>query len=68
MPAAISSGQPDKNAGGYFVRPAGQECRRLLRPASRTGLPAATSSGQPDRNAGGYFVRMVQSLGRKGLV
>jgi hypothetical protein len=68
MPAAISSGQPDRNAGGDFVRPAGQECRRLFRPASRTGMPAAISSGQPDKNAGGYFVRMVQLLGRKGLV
>jgi hypothetical protein len=31
MPAAVSSGQPDKNAGGCFVRLAGQDCRRLFR-------------------------------------
>ena len=31
LPAAVSSGYPDKTAGGYFVRVAGQDCRRLLR-------------------------------------
>jgi hypothetical protein len=53
LPAADSSGQPDKIAGGYFVRPGGQDCRRLFRSARRTGLPAAVSFGQPDRIAGG---------------
>jgi hypothetical protein len=57
-PPAILSGQPDRIAGGDFVRLAGQDCRRLLRPAGRTGLPAATSSGWPDKIAGGYFVRV----------
>jgi hypothetical protein len=49
---------PDRIAGGSFVRLPGQDCRRLLRPGTRTGLPAATSSGYPDRIAGGYFVRV----------
>jgi hypothetical protein len=48
---------PDETAAGIPVRPAGQECRRLFRPARRTRMPAAISSGQADKNAGGYFVR-----------
>jgi hypothetical protein len=45
LPAAVSSGYPDKTAGGYFVRVAGQDCRRLFRPGSRTRLPPAISFG-----------------------
>jgi hypothetical protein len=58
LKASGSTGRdPDETAAGSFVRPAGQDCRRQFRPASRTGMPAAVSSGQPDRNAGGCFVR-----------
>jgi hypothetical protein len=42
MPAAISSGQPDKNAGGYFVRLAEQDAGgyfvRMVQSLGRKGL------------------------------
>jgi hypothetical protein len=36
---------PDRIAGGSFVRVPGQDCRRLFRPGSRTRLPPAISFG-----------------------